>query len=117
MPKVRNIFAIRALVVGVAALLAAGSAKACDERGCFGGVQGWGGLFRDNHDLGYFPTYVAVSGWNWGNVWVIERPPVLYYAPARVQARVHRRATHARRHLRVIIPPCAARQPCPLCCG
>jgi len=28
-------------------------------RGGFGGVQGWGGLYRDNHDPGYFPAYVA----------------------------------------------------------
>jgi hypothetical protein len=119
MPKIRNILAIRALVIGVAALFAAGSAKACDERGCFGGVQGWGGLYRDNRDTGSFPIYVAVSGWNWGNVWVIERAPVLVYAPApaRAQAPTHRRATHARRHRRVILPTCAAPRPCPLCCG
>jgi hypothetical protein len=120
MPNVRNPFALRALVLGLAALLAAEPATACDERGCFGGVQGWGGLFRDNRDPGWFPTYVAVSGWDRGNVWVMERPPVLFYppAPARPQARVHARASHVRRHRRARLSygfACAAQRPC-FCC-
>jgi hypothetical protein len=36
-------------------------------RGGFGGVQGWGGLYRDNRDVGYFPAYVA-----YGDVIVVE---------------------------------------------
>jgi hypothetical protein len=119
MPHVRNSFAIRALVIGFAALLAAAPAKACDERGCFGGVQGWGGIFRDNRDPGWFPTYVAVSGWDWGaNVWVIAPPPIVVYppAPARPLARpqTHSSRAKTRRHRRASLS-CAAQRPC-FCC-
>ena len=34
-------------------------AKALECRGGFGGVQGWGGLYRDNRDVGSFPIYIA----------------------------------------------------------
>jgi hypothetical protein len=115
---------IRGRVIFIATLLLlllnAPAAYACDERGCFGGVQGWGGLFRDNRDPGSFPTYVAVSGWDRGNVWVMERPPVLFYAPTpvrRPQARIHTGAWHDRRHRRALSSglACAAQRPC-FCC-
>jgi len=52
----RRFTAILALVIGI---LAVAPAKALECRGGFGGVQGWGGLYRDNRDVGSFPIYIA----------------------------------------------------------
>jgi hypothetical protein len=55
-----------ALVIGILAV--APPAKALECRGGFGGVQGWGGLYRDNRDVGSFPIYIA-----YGDGYVVEQ--------------------------------------------
>jgi hypothetical protein len=61
--------AILACFVGVLAVTP--PAKALEGvRGGFGGVQGWGGLYRDNRDVGSFPVYVA-----YGDGYVVEWNP------------------------------------------
>jgi hypothetical protein len=52
------IAAILAFFVGVLAVTPPANALE-GVRGGFGGVQGWGGLYRDNRDVGSFPVYVA----------------------------------------------------------
>ena len=83
--------AILAFCIGV--LASAPPANAL--QGGFGGVQGWGGLYRDNRDVGYFPAYVA-----YGDVIVVEWPH-----PRRYVAR------HGLRRHRALARYCAPRRP------
>ena len=51
-------FVLRSFVLAIGfATLLAGPAAAIEDAG-FGGVHGWGGLYRENHDVGHFPVYV-----------------------------------------------------------
>jgi hypothetical protein len=48
------------------------SAGGC--RGDFGGCQGWGGLYRDNLDVGYGPEYILYGS---SDVFLFA-PPAIY---------------------------------------
>ena len=56
-PFGRRAWALAILVFLIGVLAVAQPANA--RQGGFGGVEGWGGLYRDNRDVGSFPTYVA----------------------------------------------------------
>jgi hypothetical protein len=59
-PSFRTAALAAFLGLGAATALALpASAGGC--RGEFGGCHGWGGLFRDNRDVGYGPQYVLYS--------------------------------------------------------
>ena len=77
--------AIMAFVIGV--LANAQPAKAEGVRGGFGGVQGWGGLYRDNRDVGSFPVYVA-----YGDAFVVEQTFPRRHGQIRHSLRRHHRA-------------------------
>jgi hypothetical protein len=81
-----------ALVIGI--LVVAPPAKAVC-RGGFGGVQGWGGLYRDNRDVGSFPIYIA-----YGDGVVVEQS---FLRRSQVHRQVHR---HGLRH-RAVAHHCA----------
>ena len=81
--------ALLAFVIGVLAI--AQPAKAEGVWGGFGGVQGWGGLYRDNRDVGYFPVYVA-----YGDAFVVEQayPRRHSHIPRHSLRRRHRAVAH-----------------------
>ncbi len=89
--------AILAFCIGV--LASAQPANALE--GGFGGVHGWGGLYRDNRDVGYFPAYVA-----YGEAIVVEWPHPRRYG----QVHGHL-ARHGLRRHRAVAHYCAPSRP------
>jgi hypothetical protein len=85
--------AILAFFVGVLAVTPPASALE-GARGGFGGVQGWGGLYRDNHDVGYFPVYVAYGGAT-GVAW--SHPPHHIQVHGQGYGQIHRHSLRRRR--------------------
>jgi hypothetical protein len=94
--------AISALFIGILAV--AQPAKALEGmRGGFGGVQGWGGLYRDNRDVGSFPIYITYS-----DGYIVEQ------TYPRRHSQVYRHSQ--RRHHRAVAHYCAAMVHHCVCC-
>jgi hypothetical protein len=96
--------AILAFFIGVLAMAQPANAR----QGGFGGVDGWGGLFRDNRDVGYFPTYVA-----YGDAtvvaWSHSRRHIQVHGQGYGYGQIHR---HSLRHRRAVAYRCAPEPHC-----
>ncbi len=92
-----------------------------DGNADYGGVHGWGGLYRENHDVGHFPEYVDCGPrYYWQQAaYHDERPQYCRHAPARhkIVARRHAVIHHnVAVHRHGIARHCAPKRPRPHRC-
>jgi hypothetical protein len=97
--------AILAFFVGVLAVTPPANALE-GVRGGFGGVQGWGGLYRDNRDVGSFPVYFAYGG---GDFVAWSYPPRHIHVHGLGYGQIHR---HNLRRRRAVAYRCAPEPHC-----